>query len=307
MMTYQFTNTESVAEGIKRVVREEIDSAIDELTGKEIDPHEGVHQARKRFKKIRAVLRLSRAELGEVYNTEGSRFREFGRKLSAIRDAEAMIETFDRLQERFKDQLNENDFASVKDNLVKRRQVIAHEQEGLEQRSTEVVAGLYESRETLSSWPLSQDGFTAIGPGLQKVYRDGRRRFAMAYHSQTAENFHEWRKRVKNLWYHSRLLRDSWPQLMDSVIAELHVLSDHLGDDHDLVVFQQLLIEQPGSIGGNQSVQMLKTLVDTRQAELRFQAERLGHRIYAEKPSHFYMRMQVYWQAWQAEGQPQHS
>lgn len=301
-MTYQFTNTESVPQGIKRVVQEEIDSAIAELSGEEIDPHEGVHQARKRFKKIRAVLRLIRTELGELYNTEASRFRDYGRKLSAIRDAEAMIETFDRLQERFRDQLNEDGFATVKDNLVKRRQVIAHEQEGLDQRSAEVVADLHEARETLPSWPLSQKGFTAIGPGLQKVYRDGRRRFAMAYQSQTAENFHEWRKRVKNLWYHSRLLRDSWPQLMDSYIAELHVLSDHLGDDHDLVVFQQLLIEQPDSIGDAQSVKMLKTLVDTRQAELRFQAERLGHRIYAEKPSNYHMRILAYWQAWQAEG-----
>jgi CHAD domain-containing protein len=189
----------------------------------------------------------------------------------------------------------------VKDNLVKRRQVIAHEQEGLEQRSAEVVAGLHESRETLPSWPLSQEGFTAIGPGLQKVYRDGRRRLAMAYQDPTAENFHEWRKRVKNLWYHSRLLRDSWPQLMDSVIAELHVLSDYLGDDHDLVVFQQLLTEQPDSIGDSQSVNALKTLVDTRQSELRLQAERLAHRIYAEKPSNFHARMQAYWQVWQLE------
>ena len=81
-MAYQFTNTESVPEGIRRVVREEIDAAIHELTDKEMDPHEGVHQARKRFKKIRAVLRLTRQELGEVYSIEAPRFRDFGRKLS---------------------------------------------------------------------------------------------------------------------------------------------------------------------------------------------------------------------------------
>ena len=52
--------------GLGEIVWREIDGAVQELTNKEMDPHEGVHQARKRFKKIRAVLRLTRQELGEV-------------------------------------------------------------------------------------------------------------------------------------------------------------------------------------------------------------------------------------------------
>ena len=300
-MTYQFTNTESVPEGIRRVVREEIDSAIHELTDKEMDPHEGVHQARKRFKKIRAVLRLTRQELGEVYTREAPRFRDFGRKLSAIRDAEAMIETFDKLYERYKESLEEGALAEVKDNLVKRRQVIAHEEEGLEDRVAEVVAELHEARESIPSWPLATDSFTALAPGLQKIYRDGRKMFMLAYSNTTDDHFHDWRKRVKDLWYHGRLMVDIWPQLMSGYIETLHKLSEHLGDEHELVVFKELLDSKPESIGGERSIEILKSLVDERQAELRRNAENIGHRIYAEKPNNFRIRMQAYWQVWRSE------
>ncbi|MCP4407969.1 MAG: CHAD domain-containing protein [Gammaproteobacteria bacterium] len=300
-MAYQLTNTESVPQGIKRVVCEEIESAINELTDQEIDSHEGVHQARKRFKKIRAILRLTREELGEVYTQESLRFRDFGRKLSAIRDAEAMIETFDKLQQRFKDQLGSDTAAEVKDNLVKRCQIVAHEEEGLAQRTAEVVAELRNARELANFWPLNNDDFSALRPGLQKIYRGGRKRFAMAYQHPTADNFHEWRKRVKDLWYYNRLLQDLWPVLMDGYIESLHQLSEYLGDDHDLVVFKQLLIDQPEKIGSEQTVQILKTLVDKRQGELRANAEKIAPRIYAEKPANFCARIEAYWQVWKAE------
>ena len=50
------------------------------------------------------------------------------------------------------------------------------------------------------------------------------------------ESLHEWRKRVKHLWYHHTLLRSLWPPVMEVTGDEAHALSDHLGDDHDLAV-----------------------------------------------------------------------
>ena len=220
---------------------------------------------------------------------------------AAIRDAEAMIETFDKLQERYQERLELGALAEVKDNLVKRRQIIAHDEEGLEKRVAEVVAELHEAREFVTAWPLISDGFVALAPGLQKIYRDGRRGFMIAYRDPTAEHFHNWRKRVKDLWYYGRLMLDIWPQLMSGYIETLHKLSEHLGDDHDLVVLGELLDTQPETIGSDRSVKTLKSLIDERQAELRSNAEKIGHRIYAEKPNNFSIRMQAYWQVWQSE------
>ena len=52
-------------EGIKRIVIEQTDKAIAELTNaKEIGIGEAVHQVRKRMQKNRAVIRLVRYSLG---------------------------------------------------------------------------------------------------------------------------------------------------------------------------------------------------------------------------------------------------
>jgi CHAD domain-containing protein len=108
-MPYRLKAHESVPEGIKRIAGEQIERAIKELTDSELDPHESVHQARKRFKKIRGVLRLVREDLGEIYSDENAWFRDTGRELSAVRDAEAMLETLDKLRDGYDEQLKKTD------------------------------------------------------------------------------------------------------------------------------------------------------------------------------------------------------
>jgi len=68
-MAYRLKKNETVGKGTRRIVREQIDRAAD-LTNDQMDRHEAVHQARKRFKKIRGSLRLVRSELGKTYGTE---------------------------------------------------------------------------------------------------------------------------------------------------------------------------------------------------------------------------------------------
>ena len=81
-------------------------------------------------------------------------------------------------------------------------------------------------------------------PGLEKSYKRGRKAFAKTELDATPEMFHEWRKRVKYFWYHSRLLRGIWPEVMIVYIDFSKKLSDLLGDEHDLSVFRNLLSEE---------------------------------------------------------------
>ncbi len=300
-MAYVFEVQETVPQGVNRVVLEQIDGAINDLTSDAIDPHEGVHEARKRFKMIRAVLRLIRDELGEAYTKEGVEFRQFGKKLSAIRDAEAMIETFDKLQADVTGRLDAETFAVVRDKLIGRREIIADEEEDLAQRVVEVVAGLREAHDRVAFWPLTHNSFEAIGPGLRRIYAQGRSLSSKAYQQTHADLFHEWRKRVKDHWYHSRLLREIWPEVMDGHIEALHRLSQLLGDDHDLVVFRALLTTSPETFGGADTVRVLQSIVEQRQQALRAAAHPIGERIYAERPKSFRTRIEHYWIVWRAQ------
>mgnify|MGYP003780078465 CR=1 FL=1 len=107
----------------------------------------------------------------------------------------------------------------------------------------------------------------------------------------TDANFHEWRKRVKYLWYHVRILEASWPPVMAALTSELDVLGDLLGEDHDLADVRGLLMRRPEAAGHD----VLLGLITQRQKELRKAALPLGRRIYAEKPGAFTARLERYW------------
>lgn len=306
-MAYRLLAEESVEEGIKRIVREQIDKAIGEIHDQELDRHQTVHQVRKRCKKIRGALRLVRPEFEETYQFENAWFRDAARKLSPLRDAEAMIETYDQLMERFSDQLETSAFASIRETLILRRQQIADEQLDLDKRLADFLTDMQEARERLDTWTIPAAGFQAISAGLQKTYRRGRKAMLKAYGGQsTPEQFHEWRKRVKYHRYHTRLLRELWKPVMKRFLAEVKALSDLLGDDHDLAVFRRTLMDRPDGFGEQTDVQVLIGLVDRRRAQLQEEARFLGERVYAEKPKQLAQRLERYWRAWQAEveGQP---
>jgi CHAD domain-containing protein len=119
-------------------------------------------------------------------------------------------------------------------------------------------------------------------------------------HDETSdETFHDWRKRVKDLWYHTLLLGPVWPDVMRQFGKEAHQLSDDLGDDHDLAVLREALTVH--------HEQIKPTTLDTFTEAIEFQRARLqqraytqGQHLYAEKPSAYVSRLEAHWQAWRA-------
>lgn len=297
-MAFRFRSTEAVPAGIRRIVCERIDDAAAQLQRSGDDHAEGVHQARKRFKEIRAVLRLVRFDLGERYAVENRWYRDTARALAEARDAQAAIETWDKLRERFPKQLKSQSMTRVRGRLEQRFAGIAAA--GGDDASADVLAGLGAARERVGRWPLHNDNFTALADGAKRAYARGRGGQREARSSDDHELFHEWRKRVKDLWYHTTLLRRAWDDVMSARKRQLKMLSDALGDDHDLVVFGQLMRDEPELFGNEGQRARLSELVDTRQRALRGDAHELGALLYAEKPGAYVRRIEAYWQVWRS-------
>src|SRR5947209_16458553 len=91
---------EPLREAIGRVVHGQLDYAIALVEGHDGNGAEGVHEARKALKRVRAVLRLRRKELGKArFRQENTILRDAGRALSETRDAQVLVETLDGLRE----------------------------------------------------------------------------------------------------------------------------------------------------------------------------------------------------------------
>jgi CHAD domain-containing protein len=282
---YRLRGGEPLPEEIGRVARGRIDHAIDELRGKtNSTPEEAVHEARKDMKKLRALLRLARGELGEeTYARENACFRDAARELSGTRDSDVMLETLGGLDLP----------ADLGWELRKLMQAL-RARNGADDRETAADTAreiLKQARKRVDDWPLQRDSFAALADGVERTYRRGRRSYRAALEEPGAEALHEWRKRAKDLWYHHMLLRELWPPVMTAIGDEAHELSDRLGDDHDLVVLEAWVREHADT-----EPEFFEA-VDRRRGELQGDAFALGARLYAEKPSGYVRRLNQLWSA----------
>ncbi|HEX6117714.1 MAG TPA: CHAD domain-containing protein [Solirubrobacterales bacterium] len=299
---YHLKGSEGPADGVERIARERIENALDEVRGAGSAAFaESVHEARKDLKKVRSVLRLVRDELGEeVYRRENDRFRDAGRLLSGARDAEVKLETIDILRDADDEMPTKATLRKYIYSLESERD--EHSRAGAERRelTERFEAELEAGRAALGDWSLDRDGWDLVGPGLARSYRRGRNRFGDVREDPNAENVHAWRKRVKDLWYHLRILKQAWPSVIGETADEAHELADLLGDHHDLAVLAEDARGRPDRFDSAEDLGALLGAAERRQEELLGEALGLGARIYAEKPKAFAGRYESYWSAWRA-------
>jgi CHAD domain-containing protein len=301
-MAFQLKADESVVKGIRRIVRQEVDKALDSLTGRSGGgPDPDVHDARKRFKKVRAVLKLARKALGsKVYRRENAAFRDAGRPLTEVRDAQALLDILDRLAERYPAEAPPELLGGVREALRDRRQAVRRRVLEEEGAAEEVAAAVRKPAARLKRCSPGRKGWSALQGGLKDSYRRGLEAYAAASADPTVENLHEWRKRVKDLWHQLQLLRAARPQVLEPLADQAHALADLLGDDHDLAVLRQLLTDQPERLGGQAAVDRLLPLIDRSRAELQREARLVGQHVYWDPPGVFMNRLKAFWKAWRS-------
>lgn len=296
-MSYQLKARETFSAGVKRIAAEELGEAIKGLRGGVAEGEGGtVHDVRKRFKKLRAVLRLVRSDLGgKGYREANALLRDAGRELSGLRDAQVLVKTLEALAEHFPDKAHQQAFVKARKTLRSRQQLAEAQEEVL---ASDVAAKVATLEAQIDHWHIG-DTWGSVEPNLSRAYGRGLEAFKNAYRRPSDESFHEWRKGVKDLWYHLRILNPLWPEVLDEFAAQASRLADLLGSEHDLAVLSQKLAAEPRAFGSAKQVEALLKLVDGRREEIRSDARLLGLRLYADKPKLFSKRFGAYWQTWQ--------
>lgn len=297
---------ESVSHAVRRIAREEIDDAIHDIIDPQIDSHKTVHQVRKHCKKIRGLIRLVRPHFQEADEVENAWYRNMARRLSSVRDAHQLIDTYDHLMNHFSDEVDRQSFGPVRRKLTLRLNKITEDNAGLQQQLNTFKTRMEEGRERIPNWELDELTPKDLIDGLVQTYGRACEAAITAYRKPSTVHFHDWRKRVKYHWYHMRIVRPIWEREVNARSKDSDELASVLGDDHDLAVFQETLRSEPDEFSGLETVEALCDFAKRRQQELRQQAKLLGLRLFAESPKKFGKRFGAYIKAWQIErrGQP---
>jgi len=308
-MAFQLKAKESVSDGIRRNVRRQIEKALKRLNA-ESEPHQrdaskdeaAPKDVRKCFKKVRAALRLVREDLGdEVYRDENWYFRDAGRLLREVRDAEVLVEAVDQLAlEPTAEAVEAGAFAKIHQTLLTNQREVTRR--AVENGVFAAVQGAATRALTrLPDWTIERDGWVALEGGLRRTYQTGRRAVALAAENSSTENLHEWRKQARHLWGQLQLLEAAWTGSEEELGDRTRKLVQLLGDDHDLAILRETLAADPLAYGGHRVLKGVFVLIDGRREELKREAFALGRTLYEESPKDFTSRIEAYWKAWVAE------
>jgi CHAD domain-containing protein len=302
-MSFELRPGESLRKGIRRIARKQMDNALEELTAAHPGSRdEAVHEARKCFKKVRAVLRLVRPAIGEAtYRAENTCFRDAGRPLTEVRDAKILIETLDGLVKHFAEHIAGRSFADVRQALQANLRAVRKRVLDEEDAFAVVAGAVRQARERVKDWADVPDKWWAVGKGLEDVYSRAQEALEDAAADPTVEKLHEWRKQAKYLRYQQEILRPLWPERLEEFADETDKMSELLGDDHDLAVLRQMLTDDPDRFGDAGDAEVLLALIDRRRAELGQEALLLGRRFFQDRPRDFARRLKGYWKTWRAQ------
>jgi CYTH domain-containing protein/CHAD domain-containing protein len=288
---------EPVPMGIARITAGQIGEVLDRLEGRtEEELGKAVHESRKSLKRLRAVARLVRVEVGtKDYRRANAAFRDAGRRLSGPRDAQILIRALDALGERYRAELSAARLGGFRARLVREYEELGEQLTAGSALFLDLAADLRKAEGRVEAWSFDHSGFRALAPGLETAYRGGRGAYRAALLEPTPEHLHEWRKRVKDLWYSVQLLEAADPRRMKKLARAAHELSELLGDDHDLVVLEQQLASHQDDFPDENSPLLLYGAAERRRLELQVRAFGMGAQLYGERPRVFVRQVERGW------------
>lgn len=177
-MFYKLETFVAFSLGIKRITAEELSSVLEGISGGLAEGEHGtVHDTRKRLKKLRAIFRLVKSDLGKKrFREVNVLLRDAGRELSGLRDAQVLVETLAALEERFPDEVYQQALAAVHKSLLKRQRLV-EEQKGV---PTEKVAAKVAILEEKIAHLHISDDWAAVALNLEREYARGLAAFKKA-------------------------------------------------------------------------------------------------------------------------------
>ncbi|MGE0019210.1 MAG: CHAD domain-containing protein [Draconibacterium sp.] len=201
-----------------------------------ISPNVAVHEIRKIFKRLRALLKFYSDFPDEFSPDFAKQIKFFGRALTHMRETYVNIQIFERI--------------SASGNLVPERKIRAA-REKLNEKNREVieqgflaaegylpiqkfVISLSEQMENMGMEIPSQHQFANH---LQESYNQAFAIYQFLTVQSDPELVHELRKKLKQLYYQSDFIRYIHPRFFKLKTWQLNNITEHLGEDHDMFIF----------------------------------------------------------------------
>ena len=296
----RFLPGETLSEGVSRVVALQFEIALAIKDEPAESQAFAVHETRKAIKRLRSLLRLVRDSIShDRYHSDNAMLKLVAAELSSVRDSWVMAQILGRL---LPTSNGTGILTVVMDRLQARYRAESHALLENKAQMASIIEQLEQVRDESARWsqvpgersvPLPHD-FAVIAPGLQRVYKRGRRGMRIVADSPTDTLLHVWRKRAKYLRHQIEALNVLDPEGLHALEIQLEHLTDLLGDDHDLAVLLARFDTDHSLSAGVTVAGILEAIVEKRQ-ELQMAAIAVGEDVFAQSSAEFVAHLQGLW------------
>jgi len=291
-MGFRLKLREPLPDGLKRVCREQIESALKLCRHPAKQRGVTVHEVRKHLKKLRAAMRLAIGAVGKNQHAcENRCVRKIGRLVSDLRDAQVRLQTLIQLRDETAKGSGDSPFPCLEELLSLERESFSAAFAGWQKQA---IPQLERVEARLLKWPLEDLTWKQICGAVAKIYKRGQRGLAKTINDPEPENFHAWRKRVKDLWYQLRILQPLNRVVLEEMAHDAEVLGELLGREHDFDFLWARLERESGDEALRDELACLQKLIRKQGKRLRTNALELGRRFYAEPAKAFAKRISIF-------------
>ena len=291
-MGFRLKLREPLPDGLKRVFCEQIESALKLCRHPAKQRGVTVHEVRKHLKKLRAAMRLAVGAVGKNQHAcEDRCVRKIGRLVSDLRDAQVRMQTLVELRDETAKGPKDNPFHRLEELLSLERESFSAAFAGWQKQA---IPQLERVEARLLKWPLEDLTWKQICGAVAKIYKRGQRGLAKTIGDPEPENFHAWRKRVKDLWYQLRILQPLNRVVLEEMAHDAEVLGELLGREHDFDFLWARLERESGDEALRDELACLQKLIRKQGKRLRTNALELGRHFYAEPAKAFAKRISIF-------------
>ncbi len=255
---------------------------------------DGVHEARKCFKKIRAVLQLLRPIDKGIYKRENRFFRDVSSDLSGLRDRQVMYETIVNVSMQLPYLKNDDDVIQVRE-LLKERIEMSFERPQDDNPADilclQVRDRLAEHRARFEATVKLLGNEDLLFEGMRHTYRKSVHLYKRCFGNGVDKDLHNWRKQVKYHFYQMQLFSKCGHGITDR-IKMADELGGLLGQDHDYIVLSAWLRREFSS---DKRLAKLALALTSLSRENRSRERLLGQKLFAETSNAFSEHLRRKW------------
>ena len=274
-----------VKESLEIELRDSIIAQIDTSVSLKEDPSVNdeakVHELRKAVKRSRALLKLLKPALDDTsYYTMDEILGNSARLLTDQREATVNLRTFINLTTNRKDILSTELRNTVLKGLTEQiNQSYNLGQTNFSNQLQNSIVSLIAAKEKILNLPLNAINEKNLSVLMRKTYQKAARLFHDARFSFDTEIIHKWRKYSKHLLFQLKLSPLRNGMMMQQFVRLLERLSDQLGDEHDLAVLENYLLNTFDLTKEYQ--QQIHLIVAKERMRLQNEAFKLGAKLFA--------------------------